>query len=135
MTEAQPVPPPMKQHVSILGVLYTVFGALGLIGAVFLLVLFGGIAGIVQVAGGDDPDAAVAVPILGALGIVLFILLVLLSIPGLAVGIGLMKFQYWARVGGLVLSALNLLNFPLGTALGAYGLWVLLSKESEPLFK
>ena len=25
-------------------------------------------------------------------------------------------------------------DFPLGTAIGAYGLWVLLSKESEPLF-
>ncbi|HYO51634.1 hypothetical protein [Archangium sp.] len=31
-----------------------------------------------------------------------------------------------ARITGLVLSAFALLNFPIGTALGAYGLWILL---------
>jgi len=123
----------MKQHVSILGILYTVFGALGLFGALVLLVVFGGLAGIVSVVGKGD-DAAIAVPVLGALGVIFFVGLLVLSIPGLAVGIGLMKLQPWARIGGLILSAVNLLNFPLGTALGAYGLWVLLSKDTEPLF-
>jgi len=32
------------------------------------------------------------------------------------------------RVLGIVLSALTLLSFPLGTVLGAYGLWALLSR-------
>ena len=32
------------------------------------------------------------------------------------------------------LCALNLINFPAGTMLGIYGLWVLLSKETERLF-
>ena len=84
--------------------------------------------------GRDDPDAAVVAPILGIVGGVLFFLVAALSIPGLAVGIGLVKFQNWARIGGLILSAVNLLNFPLGTALGVYGLWVLLSKETEAVF-
>jgi hypothetical protein len=125
---------PMKQHVSILGVLYIVFGALGIIGALALLALFGGIAGVVGLVAHEEPDAAVAVPILGGIGVVVSVLLALLSLPGLVVGIGLTKFRRWARLGGVILSALNLLNFPFGTALGAYGLWVLLSKESEPLF-
>lgn len=129
-----PNEPPMKQHVSILGILYIVFGALGVILALTLLLIFGGAAGIVHMAASSDPDAAVAVPVLGVLGIVLFLVVVVLSVPGLIVGIGLVKFRSWARVGGLVLSALNLLNFPFGTALGAYGLWVLLSKETEAVF-
>ena len=82
----------------------------------------------------EEPDAAVAVPILGVLAVVLFTIIAVLSIPGLAVGIGLVKFQSWARIGGLILSALNLLNFPFGTALGFYGLWVLLNKETEAAF-
>ncbi|HEY7820284.1 MAG TPA: hypothetical protein VIG29_18820 [Vicinamibacteria bacterium] len=125
---------PMKQHVSILGTLYIVFGCLGLLGAFALLLFFGGVAGIVGIAAHEDPDAAVAVPIVGGLGVGLAALVTLFSIPGLVVGIGLVKFRRWARVGGAVLSAINLVNFPLGTAIGAYGLWVLLSKESEPLF-
>jgi hypothetical protein len=125
---------PMKQHVSVLGILYIVFGCLGIIGAFAFLLLFGGLAGIVGLVAHQEPDAAVAVPILGIIGVVVSASIALLSIPGLIIGIGLTKFRRWGRVGGVVLSALNLLSFPLGTALGAYGLWVLLSKESEPLF-
>jgi hypothetical protein len=125
---------PMKQHVSILGVLYIVFGCLGILGALALLAIFGGVAGIVGLMAQEEPDAAVAVPILGGIGVVVSVFLAALSLPGLVIGIGLTKFRRWSRLGGVVLSALNLLNFPFGTALGAYGLWVLLSKESEPLF-
>jgi len=125
---------PMKQHVSILGILYIVFGCLGILGALAFLALFGGIAGIVGLVAHEEPDAAVAVPILGGIGVVVSVILTVLSLPGLVVGIGLTKFRRWARIGGVVLSALNLLNFPFGIALGAYGLWVLLSKESEPFF-
>lgn len=124
----------MKQHVSILGVLYIAFGVLGMVTAVGMLALFGGAAGIVSMVSEQVPDAAIAVPILGVLAVVLFTIIGVLSIPGLAVGIGLVKFQSWARIGGLILSALNLLNFPFGTALGFYGLWVLLNKETEAAF-
>ena len=124
----------MKQHVSILGVLYIAFGVLGMVTAVGMLALFGGAAGIVSMVSEQEPDAAVAVPILGVLAVVLFTIIAVLSIPGLAVDIGLVKFQSWARIGGLILSALNLLNFPFGTALGFYGRWVLLNKETEAAF-
>jgi hypothetical protein len=124
----------MKQHVSILGILYIAFGCLGILGAFAFLALFGGLAGIIGLVAHEEPDAAVAVPILGGIGVVVSTFIGLLSLPGLVVGIGLTKFRRWARIGGVVLSALNLLNFPVGTALGAYGLWILLSKESEPLF-
>jgi hypothetical protein len=48
--------------------------------------------------------------------------------------VGLLKFQPWARVLTIVLCAINLLNVPFGTALGIYGLWVLLNSETEQLF-
>jgi hypothetical protein len=59
----------------------------------------------------------------------------LLSLPGLIAGIGLVKFRPWARILGIVISALDLLSVPFGTALGVYGLWVLLSTETEALFR
>ncbi len=124
----------MKQQVSILGVLYIAFGVLGMVAAVGMLVLLGGAAGIVSMVSEREPDAAVAVPILAILAVALFSIIAVLSIPGLVVGIGLVKFKSWARIGGLILSALNLLNFPFGTALGIYGLWVLLNKETEAAF-
>ena len=58
----------------------------------------------------------------------------LLSLPGIIAGIGLLKFRPWARILTIVLSALNLMNIPFGTILGVYGLWVMLSDEGSRLF-
>jgi len=124
----------MKQHVSILGVLYIAFGVFGILIAILVLVLLGGAAGIAGMVAHQEPDAAVAAPILAIIGVGVFLLITVLSIPGLAVGIGLVKFKEWARILGLVLSALNVLNFPFGTMLGGYGLWVLLNKDTEAVF-
>ena len=49
-------------------------------------------------------------------------------------GFGLLKLKPWARIVGIVLCAINLINIPFGTILGAYGLWVLLNGETERLF-
>ena len=123
----------MTTHVKVLGILHIAFGALGVIGAIVLLLIFGGIAGLVGHSG--DHGAAVAVPILSGLGGILFLLVMALSLPGLVVGVGLLEHRSWARIGGIVLSALNLMNVPIGTALGVYGLWVLLNRETEQLFE
>ena len=124
----------MTQHVKILGVLYIAFSVMVLLLAIGLAALAGGVAGIVALVAQEDPDAALAVPILGAAAFAFFGVFTAAAIPGLALGIGLVKFKPWARILGLIFSALNLLAFPVGTLLGGYGLWVLLHKESEALF-
>ncbi len=53
------------------------------------------------------------------------------SVAGILAGWGLLKCYPWARVLALVLGAISLIHFPLGTALGIYTLWVLLPSESE----
>lgn len=125
----------MRDHVRVLAYLNIVFGALGLLAALAVVFIFGGIAGIVGVAAPHNPDALhVAVPVLGIIGMVVCVILLLVSLPGIILGAGLLKLQPWARILGIVLSALNLLNVPFGTALGIYGLWVLLQQETERLF-
>ena len=122
----------MTTHVKVLGVLYIVLSGLGVCAALFLGLIFGTAGGVV--AANADADAAVALPIIGLAGTALVIFLLAISLPGLITGIGLLKFKPWARIVGIVLAAINLINIPLGTILGAYGLWVLLNKETERLF-
>jgi hypothetical protein len=125
----------MRDHVRILAYLHIVFGGLGTIAAVVVLVVFGGIAGIVGATNPGDPDALhIAVPVLGVVGLVISGFVLLLSLPGVITGFGLLKFRPWARMLGIVLSALDLPGVPIGTALGVYGLWVLLQPETERLF-
>jgi hypothetical protein len=120
-------------HIRVLGVLYIACSAIGVILAVLVLIGLGGVAGIVG-ASADPEDAAVAVPILGIVGTAVVGLLLALSLPGIITGIGLFYFKSWARIAGIVLAALSLLGFPWLTILGIYGLWVLLSKDTERLF-
>lgn len=123
----------MQTHVKALAVLFVVFSGLGILAAVGAMVLFGGAAGIVGMAA-EGEDAAIAMPIIGLTGTVLTIFLFAVSLPGLIAGFGLLSLKPWARILGIVLCAIQLINIPIGTILGAYGLWVLLNKESERLF-
>ena len=124
----------MDKHVRILGYLTIICGAFGLLGALFVLLVFGGIAGILGTNAGDGNVPLVAIPIVGIIAAVMVLLILALSVPLIIGGIGLLRLRPWARVLIIVVSAFNLLNVPVGTVLGLYGLWVLLSLETEMLF-
>ena len=122
----------MDTHVKVLGALQIAMGALGLFAAVVLVLVFGVASSAVGLSG--DPEATFAVPIIGVTGMALVTFLVVLSLPGVIVGIGLIQHRPWARIAGIVLSILGLMMVPFGTIVGVYGLWVLFSKETEQLF-
>lgn len=123
----------MSTHVKVLGVLFIAVSALGVLAALFLMIAVGGAAGIVG-ATADPEEAALALPIIGLTGTALIGLLLVLSLPGLITGFGLLGFRPWARIVGIVLAILQLVNVPIGTMLGIYALWVLLNKDTERLF-
>jgi hypothetical protein len=124
----------MEGHVKILAILYIVFGALGVLLALLILTIFGGVAGIVGSVTQDQPDARIALPIIGAVGGFIAILLLILSAPNVVAGVGMLKYQEWARILTIVLSILNLPFIPFGTILGVYGLWVLFNQQTIALF-
>lgn len=66
---------------------------------------------------------AFAIPIFLACAILLFV-------PQLIGGIGLVRGHRWARIVILLLSALLLLVFPIGTLLGGFGFWALLGDRA-----
>lgn len=124
----------MQTHIRVLGILHIVFGAIGVLIGVAAFIFLGGIAGVVALSDGG-PDGMVAGPIIGLVGAFVLGLLLLLSVPGIIVGAGLLSYQPWARTCMIVLSVFHLLNFPFGTALGAYGLWALNSPEVVTAFQ
>ncbi len=125
----------MDRHVKILAVLNIVWGSLGLLGALILLAVFGSALGIIGAAAHNQAEAGVAIPIVGAVGAFIIFVILITSIPAIVAGIGLLRLASWGRIVGIIVSVLHLLNVPFGTALGIYGLWVLLSSESQHLFE
>jgi hypothetical protein len=124
----------MAQHVKILGILHIVFSSLCILAGIIVLIVMGGIAGFVG-ATDQSPDSQAALPILGGIGGLVFVICLIIGLPGMVGGIGLLQYRSWARIVVIVLSAIDLLNIPIGTALGIYGFWVLLNKETEALFE
>jgi hypothetical protein len=124
----------MQTHVKVVAVGFIVLSALGVLAALMMMLIFGGAAGIVGAAA-DEPEAAIAIPIIGMTGTLLTVFLFAVSLPGLITGFGLLSWKPWARVLAIVLCAINLINIPIGTLLGIYGLWVLLNKDTERLFE
>lgn len=124
----------MATHVRALAILQIVYASLGLLLGIGVFMLFGGIAAIVGFNAPVD-ESAVAVPVLTLIGGVASSVIILLSLPRLIAGIGLLRHQGWARVLSLVVAVIGLIDVPVGTALGIYGLWVLLNKQGASLFE
>lgn len=130
----------MEQHVTVVGVLRIGFGALGILGAIILL-LIAAIVFASTVAPGVISGDEEALRILTAIGsgvglflsgIALFV--AILSVPGIIGGIGLLRLKPWARYLALILAVFDLFNIPIGTAVGIYSIWVLVHDETAQLF-
>lgn len=124
----------MGSHIRTLAILHIVFAVISVLGGLLALAVLGGLGTLVTVLSGGA-DFGIGATVLGLIGGFVFLTAAFLALPGLIVGIGLLNLKPWARVCGLILSGLELLNMPVGTALGLYGLWVLLQPESERLFE
>jgi len=59
-------------------------------------------------------------------------------VPGIAAdfaaGLGLLQYKSWARILAIILGILNLILFPIGTAVGIYTLIIMFNDEAKALF-
>jgi len=125
----------VKKHVQIVAVLSIAWGAMGLVGVLILTLIFGGVMGAIGMAVEHDPHAGLAIPIVGYVGAAICLLLLVTCLPAIIAGIGLLRMAPWSRVLTIILSALHVFAFPIGTALGIYGLWVMFSDQTVALFE
>jgi len=118
----------MEKHIDVIGALWIVWGAIGVIFGLFILGILFGISFI--------PDMGYEAPvILRTVGLGVGMFFVVLSAPEVIAGIGLLKRQEWGRVLVLVEAFLNLIVIPFGTILGIYSIVILLNDETVQLFR
>ncbi len=120
----------MDNNIKVVGILWIVFGAIGLMFGLFVLLVLLGISFIPGLF-----DAGTIAP--GVLRIIAYAVssfLALLGLPKIVAGIGLLKRKEWARILTIILSFLELWNIPFGLALAIYSLVVLFNQETIRLF-
>lgn len=111
----------MKKHIQIVAALHIALGALSLLAAIVVFVVFAMAGGIV-ISQGEHQAAG----ILGIIAVAVCTFLAVLALPGIIGGWALLTGRSWGRPLVLVLGCLHLLNIPFGTALGIYTIWALL---------
>ena len=116
----------MEKHVTLVAALCIGFGALGVLIAIILFIILVG-SGLLS----GDAEAFAITSIVGS---VLAMFLIMISIPDIIGGIGLLKRRPWARILVLIISCIDLICFPIGTAIAVYCIWVLLQDETAKLF-
>lgn len=125
---AYPAPNRVQSHLRVLGILWLAVSALNAVGTLALLVVANTVFGHWRAFGPQVPPGPVFLhPLLTIIGGALLVKALL----GFLAGYGLLNREPWARMLTIVMSILALFNIPFGTALGIYGLWVLLPAESE----
>lgn len=117
----------MEKHINIVAALQIGFSVLGIILGIFLFTLFFLLGEFIE-----EAEAQIVIAIIAK---VMLIFIIILSIPGIIAGIGLLKRKEWARILTLVISVLNLINVPVGTAVGVYSIWTLVQPEVISEFK
>ena len=116
----------LQMHITIAGWIQIVSSAIFLVTAGFVFLLLSGIG----FASGDPTATA----ILSVVGTSVAILMMVLALPGLLAGYGLLTGKSWGRILAIVVGILGIFNFPIGTLIGAYTLWVLLQEDATAYF-
>ncbi len=117
----------MEKHINVVAVLQIGLSIFGIIAGIIILIVLNTIGSLTQ-----DAQASFVLHLIGNIAAAFFLLM---SAPGIIAGIGLLSHKEWARILTLILSVIGLLNFPLGTAVGAYSIWALVQDEVVAIFK
>jgi len=116
----------MEGHIKAVGALCIGLSVIAILVGGFIFVLLAGIGFAVR-----DGDASA---VLSTIGFIIGAFLTIISIPGIIGGVGLLNRREWARILVIVISALHLINIPIGTIIGGYSIWVLVQPETVRLF-
>jgi len=117
----------MERHIRLLGILFIVWGALSILfglGALILMVMIGAFT--------NGPHN---VAIFATIALVFGGFSMATGILEIICGWGLLNRRNWSRMLTIVLAIVNVIDPPLGTALGVYALWVLFNPDSQEILQ
>ena len=122
----------MQEQVKIVGWLHIILNGIVLVVALGVFFIFVVMGGALAATGGSDAHAAMG--IMAIIGVVLLVVFSVAAIPGFIAGFGVLNYAQWGRILCMIVSVLHLFNFPVGTMVGGYSLYVLTNAETTALF-
>ena len=105
--------------VLICAILFAIGGIIGVLGGLGMMLMGGAMFGV------GAEEAGFLAGLFGVIGIVVL----LVGLAELAVAWGMWTMQSWARIVGIILAVISLINIPIGTIIGLIILYFLLIDE------
>lgn len=123
----------MRTHLYITATIFLVAGAAaGIVGLAGLILLPDAVA---RLADSATDDALLAASLMELTGRMIVVGAAVVTPPCLICGVAILRRRGWSRWIGIPIAAAALVFVPVGTVLGGYVLWVLLSERFEPWFE
>jgi hypothetical protein len=121
-----------RDHNKLLSIFYFIQAALQLFGGIIIFVVYV-ILGGAMMSTSREQDQMMGGIFMGV-GVVLGIVLIALGGFTLLTAFSVLKERPVGRTLGIIISILVLLSFPLGTALGIYGLWFFFGEAGKNFY-
>jgi hypothetical protein len=122
-----------REHNNLLGILIMVQGGLVALIGILLGFIYGGVGAAMLGSARRDEEQLAGGAVM-AFGIMLAIVMIGIAAFDLFTGAKIRKVAPIGRILGIIVSILSLFSFPLGTALGVYGLWFLFGDMGKSLY-
>jgi hypothetical protein len=124
----------MSTHVDFAGILFILWGAVTVLIGLSTLALGIGAVSLMR-SGTRGGGGQLAAGLTAAAFTTLAVIAIIWGSAHVAVGVPLRRRKSWARLVALMLSSVDLMLLPYGTALGIYAMWVLLNEEGKKTFE
>jgi hypothetical protein len=105
---------------------------IGLIGFLYVAI-FGAVFASVPTKKGDPPPEFILAVVVAVVAI-LFVTTILFAIPKIVAGYGLRNEKKWARIWTIIACCMAVMSFPLGTAVGVFGLVFMFGDTGKAYF-
>ena len=119
-------------HSKAIGILHLVYGGFSILMMFGMCALFLGVFGFMATGqpGGEAPPMFIVTIVM----VFMFLFYIVLAVPSLLAGYGLLKQRKWAKVMAIVAAVVAAMSVPFGTALCVYTLWFLFGDKGRALY-
>jgi hypothetical protein len=118
-----------QDHNRMLGIFQLIYGGLHVVGLLFLIPFL-----FIFMSNLPRPMPPELMPIMNIMLTFAVVLNLIFAIPTFVAGYALLKHKSWARMASIVAGVVEVMNLPLGTALGVYTFWFMFSDAGKQFY-
>lgn len=122
-----------RDHNNLLGIFFLIKGGMLALVGIILGLVYGGI-GVAIMSSGHKQEEQIAGGVMMAVGIVIGLVMLAIALFDIFTGTRVRRMAPIGRTLGIIVSIMSLFSFPLGTALGVYGLWFFFGDMGKSLY-